>query len=69
MDDENGFSKGYGFVRFLDETERNGCYSHLNGATGLGKKAITIREAFAPKQRYYINSSKVRNVLTNLGTI
>lgn len=51
MEDENGASKGYGFVRFLDESERNDSFKHLNGVTGLGKKAITIREASAPKQR------------------
>lgn len=52
IEDDDGVSKGYGFVRFMDEAERNRCYAELDRALGLGKKPITIRPAFAPKTRY-----------------
>ena len=51
IEDEEGVSKGYGFVRFTDEAERNRCYAELDRALGLGKKPITIKPAFAPKTR------------------
>ena len=51
IEDDDGVSKGYGFVRFMDEAERNRCYAELDRALGLGKKPITIRPAFAPKSR------------------
>lgn len=51
IEDEDGVSKGYGFVRFTDEAERNRCYAELDRALGLGKKPITIKPAFAPKTR------------------
>ena len=50
IEDEEGISKGYGFVRFLDEEERSQCYSELDGCRGLGRKAITIKPALAPKR-------------------
>ena len=50
IEDEEGVSKGYGFVRFLDEEERSQCYSELDGCRGLGRKAITIKPALAPKR-------------------
>ena len=54
IEDDDGVSKGYGFVRFTDEAERNRCYAELDRALGLGKKPITIRPAFAPKSRLAI---------------
>ena len=44
IEDEEGVSKGYGFVRFLDEEERSQCYSELDGCRGLGRKAITSNQ-------------------------
>lgn len=29
--DANGFSKGYGFVRFADEDEQKDALNHMNG--------------------------------------
>ena len=52
IEDDDGVSKGYGFVRFMDEAERNRCYAELDRALGLGKKPITIKPAFAPKTRF-----------------
>ena len=51
IEDDEGVSKGYGFVRFIDEEERNRSYSELDRAVGLGRKAITIKPALAPKQK------------------
>ena len=51
IEDDEGVSKGYGFVRFTDEEERNRSYSELDGAMGLGRKAITIKPALAPKSK------------------
>lgn len=51
IEDEEGISKGYGFVRFMDEAERNRSYLELDGAVGLGRKAITIKPALAPKPK------------------
>ena len=50
IEDEEGVSKGYGFVRFMDEGERSQSYSELDGSIGLGRKAITIKPALAPKR-------------------
>ena len=50
IEDEEGVSKGYGFVRFMDEGERSQSYSELDGSLGLGRKAITIKPALAPKR-------------------
>ena len=51
IEDDNGVSKGYGFVCFLDEAERSRSYTQLNGVPGLGKKNITIKPALAPKPK------------------
>ena len=54
IEDDDGISKGYGFVRFTDEHERNMSYTELDGSAGLGKKTITIKPALAPKTRYLL---------------
>jgi len=41
-----GFSfRGYGFVRFSDETEQKRALSEMQGARGLGGKAIRVSVA------------------------
>lgn len=51
VEDENGVSKGYGFVRFVDERERDLCLVEMDGAKGLGYKPLTVKPAQAPKSR------------------
>ena len=51
VEDDDGVSKGYGFVRFMDERERDQCLVEMAGAMGLGRKPLTIRPALAPKSR------------------
>ena len=51
VEDEDGSSKGYGFVRFMDEYERDICLSEMDGAMGLGRKPLTIKPALTPKTR------------------
>ena len=51
IEDEGGVSKGYGFVRFTDERERDAAIARLDGTTGLGKKPIAVKLALAPRQR------------------
>jgi len=51
--DANGFSKGYGFVRFADEDEQKDALMQMNGFKGVGTKAlrvsIAINRAGGPK--------------------
>ena len=49
IEDETGTSKGYGFVRFCDQSERDRSLTELDNTLGLGSKAIKIREALPPK--------------------
>lgn len=35
--DNNGVSKGYGFIRFASEEEQKACLLHMNGYKGFGK--------------------------------
>ena len=51
VEDENGASKGYGFVRFIDERERDLSLVEMDGAKGLGYKPLTVKPAQAPKSR------------------
>ena len=51
VEDEEGVSKGYGFVRFMDEGERDRSLSEMSGAVGLGKKPLIIKPALAPKSK------------------
>lgn len=43
--DNNGFSKGYGFVRFANEDEQKNCLVAMNGYRGLGTKSLKICNA------------------------
>ena len=52
VEDEEGASKGYGFIRFMDEQERDLCLVEMDGAMGLGRKPLTIKPALAPRTRY-----------------
>ena len=49
VEDENGVSKGYGFVRFCDQIERDRSLTEMDNTLGLGSKPIKIREAQPPK--------------------
>lgn len=40
--DANGFSKGYGFVRFADEEEQKDSLMQMNGFKGIGSKALRV---------------------------
>jgi RNA recognition motif-containing protein len=40
--DENGFSKGFGFIRFSNEVEQQTAMSGMNGMAGLGGKPIKV---------------------------
>ena len=51
VEDEDGGSKGYGFVRFMDEQERDMCLVEMDGAMGLGRKPLTIKPALTPKSK------------------
>ncbi len=46
-------SKGFGFVRFNDETEMMHCLNEMNGAMGLGQRPIRLNNA-APKKYVYL---------------
>ena len=41
--------KGYGFVQFFDEVERDICCMEMNGKAGLGQKLISMPPAIIPK--------------------
>ena len=51
VEDDDGVSKGYGFVRFMEERERDLSLVEMAGAVGLGRKALTIKPALAPKSK------------------
>ena len=41
--DNNGFSKGYGFIRFGCEKEQQTALCSMMGVPGLGQKPIRVR--------------------------
>jgi len=43
--DENGYAKGYGFVRFFDSKEFQTAIHEMNGASGLGTRKIRVNKA------------------------
>jgi len=43
--DTTGYSKGYGFIRFLEEREQQGALTNMMGASGLGTKPIKVSMA------------------------
>uniref|UniRef100_A0A8C4NP79 tRNA selenocysteine-associated protein 1 n=1 Tax=Eptatretus burgeri TaxID=7764 RepID=A0A8C4NP79_EPTBU len=47
--DQNGVSRGYGFVRFAEENEQKKALGEMQGATGLGSRPVKISLA-TPKK-------------------
>lgn len=47
--DERGYPKGYGFVRFYNETEINQAVTEMQGARGLGERPIKVNRALKNK--------------------
>merc|ERR1712029_1321824 len=43
--DTTGYSKGYGFIRFLEERGQQGALPNMMGASGLGTKPIKVSMA------------------------
>ena len=43
--DESGFSKGYGFVRFGNESEQQHALANMTGESGVGSKPIKVSMA------------------------
>lgn len=43
--DDNGFSKGFGFIRFSNEVEQQTAMTSMNGMAGLGGKPIKVSVA------------------------
>lgn len=56
MYEEGGISRGYGFVRFSDETEKKRAMLEMQGAKGLGNKSIRVSEA-TPKGKLQNDNS------------
>ena len=42
--DDSGFSKGFGFIRFSNETEQQTALTSMMGVGGLGGKPLKVRE-------------------------
>lgn len=51
VEDDYGVSKGYGFVRFSEEYERDRALEEMDGAYGLGLRPIRVKQAQAPKHK------------------
>ncbi|XP_071964884.1 tRNA selenocysteine 1-associated protein 1-like [Antedon mediterranea] len=52
--DDGGIPKGFGFVRFYNEEERNKAAAEMQGAAGLGAKTLKLSVA-TPKSRAFEN--------------
>lgn len=48
--DSSGFSKGYGFVRFASEEEKNMALQRMNGYVGLGSKPLRLCSAVSKQK-------------------
>lgn len=46
--DNNGFSKGYGFIRFGCEKEQQTALASMMGVSGLGMKPIRVSNLLVP---------------------
>jgi len=55
--DNNGFSKGYGFIRFGDEKEQQNALASMMGVSGLGAKPIRTSLAVAKNKQSSVASS------------
>ena len=42
MLDDSGFSKGFGFIRFNNETEQQTALTRMQGVSGLGGKPLKV---------------------------
>ena len=42
--DDSGFSKGFGFIRFSNETEQQTALTSMMGVSGLGGKPLKVRD-------------------------
>lgn len=51
--DSSGKSRGYGFVRFGEESEQKGALSDMHSSTGLGKKPIRVSMATPKSARQW----------------
>ena len=40
--DDSGFSKGFGFIRFNNETEQQTALTSMQGVSGLGGKPLKV---------------------------
>jgi len=55
--DNNGFSKGYGFIRFGDEKEQQNALASMMGVSGLGAKPMRVSLAVAKNKQDSMASS------------
>lgn len=68
--DERGYPKGYGFVRFDNEADHNKALVEMQGATGLGEKALRLNRALKsrkhepPAHASSSSSSSLKNIPT-----
>ncbi|XP_033105207.1 tRNA selenocysteine 1-associated protein 1-like [Anneissia japonica] len=62
--DDQGIPKGFGFVRFFNEDERNKASVEMQGSTGLGSKPLKISVA-TPKSRAYEHNRQQANYYGN----
>ena len=45
--DDTGHSKGFGFIRFSNETEQQTALTSMMGVSGLGGKPLKVRVVFS----------------------
>ncbi|XP_039257246.1 tRNA selenocysteine 1-associated protein 1-like isoform X4 [Styela clava] len=64
MYDESGDSRGYGFVRFGDEAEQKRALLEMQGAVGLGTRAIKVSHA-TPKNKTTDQTSTTQSYSTS----
>lgn len=63
MYDENGDSRGYGFVRFSDETEQKRALVEMQGVSGLGNRPIKVSHA-TPKNKPTTTTTSTEQALS-----
>uniref|UniRef100_H2ZR50 tRNA selenocysteine-associated protein 1 n=1 Tax=Ciona savignyi TaxID=51511 RepID=H2ZR50_CIOSA len=67
MYEEGGVSRGYGFVRFSDESEQKRALVEMQGAKGLGAKSIRVSVA-TPKGKLSSNSTVPDSIVASSAT-
>lgn len=65
MYEDGGISRGYGFVRFSDETEQKRALIEMQGAKGLGEKSIRVSVATPKGKLQNDNASSGDAAATN----